>query len=472
MIGESGNLHFRGIRVGITFESFQSGDGLLSGGCFKEEVKMSVTHPARRPNPWWVATVSGMASYIDAAAIISFGIVVTIYASVLGFGPTEIGLVSGGLTFGIAIGAFAGGRLGDRFGRRPVFTVTMVVIIVGVLVMILANNFAFALTGAVLVGLGTGADLPVSLSTISEAGNDRNRGRLISLSNILWLVGVVAAMVLGISVGNLGHLGGQLLLAHIGVMALIVLVCRLTIPESELWLKARAERKAGVETVRADRSAVRELFSRTYATPFFGLIFFYALVNLAGNTAGQFGTYLLVNVAKVDVSTASGLGLITLPVALVGYAVFMKIADKPYRFTWFTIGAGLMILGQAVIAVFGFSVTTMIVGGMIGIIGASFAGETILKVWAQESFPTLLRTTAQGIIIAVARFSAAVLASVTPLILQAGVSTLYWFLTAVTAAGVITAWVVFRKRDRHNEFDVEDELESDLDPSIHAISTN
>jgi MFS transporter, SP family, inositol transporter len=420
---------------------------------------MSAHSSPRRPNAWWVATVSGMASYIDSAAIISFGIVVTIYAAVLGLSPAEIGLVSGGLTFGIAVGALVGGKLGDTLGRRPVFTATMAVIIVGVLAMILATSFPLVLTGALLVGLGTGADLPVSLSTISEAGTDANRGKLVSLSNILWLVGILAAMALGIGAGNLGLLGGQIMLAHLGVIALAVLLCRLTIPESEAWLEARAERRAGVQTVRADNASIRQLFGRRYLAPFLGLIFFYALVNLAANTAGQFGTYLLVNVAGVDVSTASLLGLVTLPIGLLGYLWFMRIADKPSRFTYFTVGAVLMVAGQLVIALLGFSVATMVVGGMLTAVGGAFAFETIMKVWTQESFPTLLRTTAQGVIIAVARFSAAGLATVTPLLLQAGVGVLYWVLTLVTAAGLLIAWLVFRRRDRHNEFDVEDEVE-------------
>lgn len=419
------------------------------------------TRPA--PNPWWVATVSGMASYIDAAAIVSFGIVITIYAAVLGFTTTEVGIGSGALTLGIAVGAIFGGKLGDRFGRRPVFSITMVVILIGVVLAVLATSFPLFLVGAVLVGLGTGGDLPVSLSTISEAGTDANRGKLVSLSNILWLAGIIAAMVGGMTLGNLGRLGAQLLLGHLGVVALLVLVGRFTIPESPVWLAAQEERRSGVRTVRADKGSVRDLFGPRYRAPFLALIIFYALVNLAANTAGQFSTYLLVNVAKVDVSAASSLGLIAIPIGLIGYLWFMRIADGTHRFVYFTVGAALYVVAQLVPAIFGYTATTFLVSNIIGAFGTAFAFETIMKVWSQESFPTLLRTTAQGTIIAVARFSAAILATLTPLLLQAGVTVLYGFLAVVSAIGFLVAWIVFRTHDRINEFDTEDEIDRSLD---------
>ncbi|MFI8632333.1 MFS transporter [Microbacterium sp. NPDC077663] len=412
-----------------------------------------------------------MASYIDAAAIISFSIVLTIYAAVFQFTPEEVGLGAGAIAFGIAIGALIGGRLGDRFGRRPVFVATMVIIIVGLLVMMFSTTFPVLAIGVLLLGLGAGADLPVSLSTIAEAANDENRGRLISFSNILWIGGVLISMIGGTLFGNLGVLGAQILLGHVAVVAVLVLLGRLTIPESDAWRESRAERAAGVATIRADNSSIRQLFSRRYVVPFLGLILFYALVNLAANTGGQFGTYLLVNEAGVDVSTASLLGLVSFPVILIGYGWFMKIADKPYRFNYFVVGALLYVAAQLVPAIFGYSVATMLISGVVGSIGAAFAFETIMKVWTQEQFPTLLRSTAQGTIIAVARFSAAGLATFTPLILAAGVSVLYWFLAIVSAVGFLIAYFVFRTRDQHNEFDVEEQLDPeavDDAPSVQS----
>ena len=83
------------------------------------------------PNPWWVGFVSGLASYIDACAIVSSGIAFVIYRHTIGLTDGQYGALSGALTFSIAVGALFGGRLGDRFGRKHVFSVTMVLIVIG-----------------------------------------------------------------------------------------------------------------------------------------------------------------------------------------------------------------------------------------------------------------------------------------------------------------------------------------------------
>ena len=60
---------------------------------------MADTIAARKaPNPWWVAVVCGMASYIDAATIVATGIALVIYQQTIGVTPTEIGIMSGSLT--------------------------------------------------------------------------------------------------------------------------------------------------------------------------------------------------------------------------------------------------------------------------------------------------------------------------------------------------------------------------------------
>lgn len=139
----------------------------------------------------------------------------------------------------------------------------------------------------------------------------------------------------------------------------------------------------------------------------------------------------------------------------------MKIADTPLRFKFFQFGAASLLMMFLLPAVFGISTIVLIIGGIFGFFGIAFAFESIMKVWTQESFPTLLRTTAQGAIIAFARFLAAGLATVTPRIMDSSPRILFFILSGLTFAGIASAWFGFRK-GTFNAFEVEDKAEREI----------
>lgn len=410
----------------------------------------------RRVHPWWVGIVAGMASYIDAAAITSVSTALVILQRSMNLSNLEVGVAAGAEAASIALGASVGGRIGDRFGRRPVFTVAMAMILTGMIGIAFAPTFPLLVLGLVVVGLAIGADLPVSLATISEAAEDHNRGRLIGFTNLLWLAGIVGNGILAFLFGDAGRAGAQILFLHVAVVAAVVLVLRLTLPESARWLAARAERQRGIHTVRADKAGVRDLLRAPFAIPFLTLIVFSSLTNLVGNTFGQFSTYLLVTYGGESVSTAALVSLPALPVIVVGMLWFMRIADQPIRFRYFQVGAFFYVAGPLVNAAFGVSAIPMMIATILNAVGAAFAFEGIARVWTQEQFPTLLRSTATGAIMSVARLGAAILAVFTPTLVSTfGVSAFYLMLAILATIGLGSAWVVFRTRDRIDEFDLE-----------------
>lgn len=412
----------------------------------------------RAPNEWWVGIVAGMASYIDAAAIIANGIALVIYQSAIGLSPEQIGIMSAALTVCVAIGSFVGGRAGDRFGRRRVFIVTMALIVAGAALNTLGASFPLLFAGVVLIGLGVGADLPVSLATIAEAASERHRGKILILSNILWLAGIVASVAIAATAGGLGRLGGQILFGQVGAMALLVLLGRLTIPESRSWLAARAERSAGIRTARAQHTGLAELVRGPYAKPFFALLAFYTLTNLAASTGGQFNTFIAVNLAGSTVEAFNRIALAVLPFGALLSVLFMRVVDTRHRMPFFLVGAAVMVAAMLVPAALGFSLVTLSVSLALGAIGGAFAFEGIMKVWAQESFPTMLRASAQGSIIAFARISSALLTIGTPALLLGHARVFYLVLAGLSAIGLAVAWSVFSRRVG-TEFDREGQIE-------------
>lgn len=67
--------------------------------------------------------VAGIASYLDAALLVSLGVALPLWTDILNLNSWSIGLISTLLTLAVAMGSFIGGWLSDKFGRVRVFNV-------------------------------------------------------------------------------------------------------------------------------------------------------------------------------------------------------------------------------------------------------------------------------------------------------------------------------------------------------------
>jgi inositol transporter-like SP family MFS transporter len=404
---------------------------------------MALTTPgdAGTSRPWRTGFLAGMASYLDAGAIVSTGTALVLYQTTLNLDEVAIGILSGLLMLFFALGAVAGGRLGDRFGRRRVFTASLVLYAAGITALLAAVHPAMLYAGVVLTGLAIGADLPVSLALVAEEAPEGMKGRLVAFSGFLWFIGIIVTSILTAIVGPLGALGGRLLYAHLLVVALVVLVLRLGLPESREWAAAQRAKAAGDQEIRF--SDIPQLFTPPLVFTMLALGLYNAAWDLTGNTFGQFSAFIWVNLAGGTVQSQALVGLALLPIGIGGAVLFMRIVDRPSRRHWFALGTLCHVIAFAVPAVAGVSIPTLVVLQLLFAFGANFSGAIIYKVWSQELVPTLLRSTAQGLTIAFTRLVTALFAFVTPALLTADRSLAFGllFAFAVIAAAIGLLWV-------------------------------
>jgi MFS transporter, SP family, inositol transporter len=389
------------------------------------------THLGNRP--WKTAILAGMASYLDAGALVTSGIAIGgSYAGALGLDAATVGALLGLQTLMFALGALCGGRLGDLFGRRRVFTLSLVLYAAGIAMLLVAAPPWLLYAGVVAVGLAIGADLAVSLALINEEAPDGQKGKMVIFSNMLWLGGIVAAVLLSSVVGSWGVPGGRIMFAHLFIVAIVVLVLRFTLRESAEWLAARtaADAPDGAETIHFSR--VGQLFRAPVVFTVVALGLYYATWNLGASTMGSFGTFLWTNLTGGGVAEFSQLALIGLPIGFVAGLIFMRVIDRPARQVWFVGGSVLILVAWALPALFGGNRFTLVAVLLLSGLGNAFCGEAIYKVWSQELVPTLLRTTAGGLTMAFARVIAALAAFVTPTIALANPALLFWLLLGFT----------------------------------------
>ena len=150
---------------------------------------------------------------------------------------------------GMALGASLGGLLADKFGRRHVFALTLLVYGLATGASALATGLAVLITLRFIVGLGLGAELPVASTLISEFAPRRIRGRMVVLLEAFWAAGWIAAAIIGTFVVGASDSGWRWALAIGMVPAAYALYVRLALPESVRYLEAKNRHQEAEEIV-------------------------------------------------------------------------------------------------------------------------------------------------------------------------------------------------------------------------------
>jgi MFS family permease len=158
----------------------------------------------------------------------------------LGLSAAEIGAAGSAYVTGAVIGALGFGWLTDRFGRRFVFYVTLMVYLVGVLLTATSWSFWSFAAFRAITGLGIGGEYAAINSAIDELIPARYRGRIDLIVNGSFWLGAVAGS--GASLIFLDpnvfapNVGWRLAFAIGGVLCLGILLMRRHVPESPRWL--------------------------------------------------------------------------------------------------------------------------------------------------------------------------------------------------------------------------------------------
>ncbi|SDZ11400.1 MFS transporter [Herbiconiux ginsengi] len=181
--------------------------------------------------------------------------------------PLETGLISSAAIVGAIVGAAVMGPLSDRIGRRLAFRIDLTLFVVFALASALAPGVWWLILFRFLLGVGVGADYPISASYVSEIAPARLRSRLLIGAFSFQAVGQLLGALVGLFVLTLDPNpdAWRWMLAVGVVPALVIVVLRRTVPESPLWLASTARFAEAAEAMRvfAGRTVlVEELTAR------------------------------------------------------------------------------------------------------------------------------------------------------------------------------------------------------------------
>jgi PHS family inorganic phosphate transporter-like MFS transporter len=347
---------------------------------------------------------------------------------------TSTGLINSITLISAFLGAFAFGRIADVFGRKKIYGLEALLMIVGALASAFAWNVISLVIFRFILGIGVGGDYPMSAVLMSEFSNKKKRGQLVGLVFSMQALGTVAGYICGLTLLSTGMSDDyiwRILLALGAVPAAAVLYLRRRMPESPRYT-ARVEGRAAqavadietysdgvVNVTDAGEMRARLSFGQFVRTPRYLIwligtagawfVFDYAYYGQSVSAPLLYASVL----GKAGAKTATeplALALIVFTVAAVpGYYLAARFIDQIGHRMLQIIGFVGMALAYLLIGVIP-GVTTTVVPFMIlfgcSYFFAEFGPNTTTFILPAEIFPTSARTTGHGIAAGMAKVGA------------------------------------------------------------------
>ncbi len=387
------------------------------------------TEIAEKDN-WRDTILAGLANYIDAGSIVAGGAALTLWKSDFGFSSDTVGWIGalGPNAIGAGVGALVGGWLCDKFGRKKIYQWDMLIYAAGMAMLVFAAAPWMIVAGFTIVGLAVGADIPASWSLIAEQAPDKKRGKHSGVAQVLWYLGPVVVLLMGLV------LPATIVFAHLLIIALALTLPRSKMQESKRWEETQAKG--------AVRHGALELFKPKYLTSILGLVGMYGFWNLWAGTNGFFFPYILQTVGSTTKVAADSIQALSFAIGMASiYFVFMRLSDKVNQRTLFAWSAVIQIVGMALLALFPLTIPVALLYVFLLQFGGGFGAQSFFQLWSSEMFPTALRSTAQGLCFAIVRIALGVFTLYSARIMSDDFHTLAWILTGFLVISGVIGWL-------------------------------
>lgn len=320
-------------------------------------------------------------------------------SSELGFSNFMISIAIGSSLLATAIGGIIFGGLADKYGRKKVLQWTIIIYSLGALLCAFTWSVPSLIIFRIITGLGVGGEWATGQTYISETFPPHLRGKYGGLMQTGAPLGIILASLVG---GFLEPIIGWRFCFLLSVIpALIVIIIRRHLQESDLWLKNKGKNKDKGRFFREFKSLVskkhRKIFLISLILCIFGMSAYWFTYTWLPEYLHAERGFSLASSAIWVIITQIG--------AFFGYLSFGLVSDKIGRRPTFTIYGFIMAIGISMITIFWdlivatpniiliFMFTVGFGTGFFGGFGPLFS----------EVFPTKIRNTGMGTVFNLSR---------------------------------------------------------------------
>jgi PHS family inorganic phosphate transporter-like MFS transporter len=410
---------------------------------------------------WRIVLTAGTGFFTDAYDLFIIGVVTAILSPIWHLSLHQKSVLNGASLIAAALGAIFFGTLSDKFGRKKLYGLEAVILVIGALWSACATSFTSLLCARVLVGLGIGGDYPTSATVASESANRKNRGLIVLL--------VFAMQALGLTVGPL--LASLLLALHVphdyvwrillglgAIPAASVIYLRRNIKESKRFLMTK---KAPLEVGRVVHDLVEDkddlavpagfkrqsLLKSKWLKYMIGTAGSWFLMDVALYGNGVSNTMILSTLNPgADLLQHTLLSvLVFLVFAVPGYFLSARYIDRIGRKPIQYMGFIVMAIAYAIIAIPSVTrnVPVFIIVYGLSYLFINFGPNATTFLIPSEIYPTSIRAKGHGISAAIGKCGAFLGAFTLPILLHLhGMSFVMSMMAIISLLGVFTTMFI------------------------------
>lgn len=347
---------------------------------------------------------------------------------------------------GYVVGSLVLAPLSDKYGRRSLLLVTMLVTGLGSLYSALSLSYVNFVASRFITGIGIGADLAIVNTYVSEVAPISERAKYVAIVFTMSSIGAVLGIWLGLLLTTapngfpdgvpfaIGIAGGWRWMYGLGAaLALIAVLVRVNLPESVRWLLQNGKVRAARELIEqmeqrahqmcalatldirgvADRWPAAQAISymdifkdRRYRTRTLSLAMLWAsaLITVYMLASGLTTVLVAIGISARQAGMVVAIGVFGMVIQAIAMCFIVERVD---RRRWLPIGTAITFTGALIIGASGGHFWMLVFGATVLFIGFNLWMSPTYALTV-ESYPTRARVSGFGLVDSVGHISGGV----------------------------------------------------------------
>src|SRR5487761_582534 len=188
-----------------------------------------------------ILALSGAGVFMDGYDLFVISVALLLIKPFFVATALDISAIASSALLGAVFGAVILGNLADRVGRKSLYVIDLLFFVVFGAASAFSQNVIELVIFRFLLGIGIGADYPISASYIGEFVNNKNRGKLMASVFSFQGLGILSAVAVSIVLIPTGPEAWRWMLLSGVFPAIIALSLRTRMPETPRWYIAHGQ---------------------------------------------------------------------------------------------------------------------------------------------------------------------------------------------------------------------------------------